>query len=286
MALPPPRTLSTGVTASFVEDPFIPGTFQLIIDGTPQSHINPNRPDELFFEYVRRIGHVIDHVRPAGSPITALHLGGGAYTLPRYIEATRPGSSQQVIELEGELVDFVRESFPLPSRAKIRVRRGDARERLDKLPNGLVGKVDLVVVDVFSGATIPAHLTTVEFYGSLQRFLAEGAAVAVNAADGSGLHFVRSQVATLREVFGEVVAIAEPQVLRGRRFGNVVLVAHSSATTTRWDWLPRLLAGGPYPARMLEGDELVEFERGLPPVTDSTAVRSPLPPQHLFGEHA
>src|SRR5690606_26416298 len=110
---------------------------------------------------------VIDEFRPPSDPITALHLGGGAYTIPRYIEATRPGSRQQVIELDPELIAFVREHLPLPKRASIRVRQGDARDKLDSLPAGLLGVVDLVVVDVFSGSTTPGHLTTVEFFSKL-----------------------------------------------------------------------------------------------------------------------
>ena len=94
MILPPPVTLASGRTASIEADKWVDGAIELVIDGTPQSHVNPRDPSDLFFEYMRRIGHVIDLFRPAGAPISALHLGGGAFSLPRYIEATRPGSRQ------------------------------------------------------------------------------------------------------------------------------------------------------------------------------------------------
>ena len=63
---------------------------QVVVDGTPQSHVDLDDPTHLAFEYVRRIGHAVD-LLPEG-PVTALHLGAGALTLPRYVEATRPGS--------------------------------------------------------------------------------------------------------------------------------------------------------------------------------------------------
>ena len=88
MKLPDPITLTSGLVAEFEEDRWVPGAVQLLIDGTPQSHVNLRDPSELFFEYIRRIGHVIDLFRTPGRPISALHLGGGAFTLPRYIEAT------------------------------------------------------------------------------------------------------------------------------------------------------------------------------------------------------
>lgn len=280
MLLPPPRRLSSGLLAEFQEDRFVPGSLQLVIDGTPQSHIDLRDPSELFFEYVRRIGHVIDLCRPPGAPISALHLGGGAFTLPRYIEATRPGSRQQVIELEGELVDLVREVAPLPKRASIRVRRGDARDVVGRLPEGMRGAMDVIVVDVFSGAQTPAHVSSTEFYELLIPLLAPDGIIAINAADGAGLPFVRGQAATLAALFPSVAAIAEPQVIKGRRFGNVVLIASSGEA--EWDWLPRLLASGPHPARMLAGREFSDLVRGAKPVTDATAFDSPAPARELF----
>jgi len=83
-------TLESGLHAVIRDDLFTPGSYLLVVDGTPQSHVDPARPTELFFEYISRMGHVVDQL-PAG-PLTALHLGAGALTMPRYVEATRPGS--------------------------------------------------------------------------------------------------------------------------------------------------------------------------------------------------
>lgn len=283
MNLPEPITLSSGLTAEVEEDRWVSGAIQLLVDGTPQSHVNLRDPSDLFFEYVRRIGHVVDLFRTPGAPISALHLGAGALTIPRYVEATRPGSRQQVIELEGGLVDLVREAAPLPKRASIRVRRGDAREVLAKLPGGMRGAMDLVVVDIFAGSSTPAHVSSAEFYELIVPLLSPGGVVVVNAADGQGLPFVRGQAATLDRLFASVAAIGEPQVMKGRRFGNVVFVASNAADMDRdLDWLPRLLAGGPHPARMLAGREFAEFVRGAAPVTDATAFASPAPSKEVF----
>ncbi len=286
MILPEPVTLASGRTASIEADKWVDGAIELVIDGTPQSHVNLRDPSDLFFEYMRRIGHVIDLFRPPGEPISALHLGGGAFSLPRYVEATRPGSRQQVVELESALVDLVREAAPLPKRASIRVRHGDARAVLGKLPAGMHGAMDLVVVDIFSGSQTPAHVSSVEFYELVRPLLAPNGLVVVNAAGGTGLPFVRGQLATLKALFSEVVAVAEPQVLKGRRFGNVVIIASNAAPGSpvgELDWLPRLLAGGPHPARLLEGRELTELVGSTRAVTDATAVDSPAPSPGIFG---
>jgi spermidine synthase len=269
---------NSGYRAVIEPDRWSRGSYTLIVDGTPQSHVNVDDPSQLFFEYVQRIGHVIDQL-PDG-PITAVHLGAGALTLPRYVEATRPGSRQQVVELESDLVDFVREHLPWSRSASIRVRHGDARAVLEKFPPGLQGSVDLLVVDVFGGSTIPAHVTSLEFYTAAARMLAPGGVVCVNIADGPGLAFARSQAATLLAATGHAAALAETQILKGRRFGNVVLVG--SATALPLEWMPRLLAGGPHPAKLVCGPELVSWIAGAPIATDATAIPSPPPSKGIF----
>lgn len=270
----------SGYTAVIESDRWVPGAFTLVVDGTPQSHVNLDDPTQLFFEYVQRIGHVIDQIGDPGSPLTAVHLGAGAFTLPRYIEATRPGSRQQVIELETDLVDFVREQLPLPRSAAIRVRHGDARDVVGRMPGGLMGAVDLLVVDVFSGARTPAHVTSIEFYELAVALLAPNGIIAVNVADGPGLSFARGQAATLLSAVADVAALAETQVLKGRRFGNVVLVG--SQMPLPLEWMPRLLAGGPHPSKVVTGAELRAFIGGAAVVTDVTATPSPLPSRGIF----
>lgn len=307
MKLPEPVTLSSGLIAEIEEDQWVPGAIQLLVDGTPQSHVNLRDPSDVFFEYIRRMGHAIDLFRAPRKPISALHLGGGAFTLPRYVEATRPGSRQQVIELESALVELVREAAPLPKRASIRVRHGDARAVLGSLPKGMHGAMDLVVVDIFAGSRTPAHVSSVEFYDEIAPLLAPDGLVLVNVTDGNGQAFTRSQVATLAAVFGTVAAVGEPQILKGRRFGNVVLIAadpldareraqrrgskrgaaepvppNSPESIGQLDWLPRLLSSGPHPARMLAGRELRQWIRGSTPMTDAVAVASPEPPPEVF----
>jgi spermidine synthase len=133
--------------------------WMLLVDGVPQSHVDLEDPGYLDFEYVRRLGHVIDTAAPAGQPLRVLHLGAGALTLARYVAASRPGSPQLAVEVDAALVDLVRLRLPL-RRARVRVRVGDAREVLEGLR---AGSYDVVIADVFAGGRTPAHLTTAEF---------------------------------------------------------------------------------------------------------------------------
>jgi len=282
--------------------------WMLLIDGVPQSHVDLDDPEYLDFEYVRRLGHVIDTAAPAAQPLRVLHLGAGALTLARYVTATRPGSGQLAVEIDAALVDLIRLRLPLgrvsaraqrsqgvradgadvhrSERARprpVRIRVGDAREVLEQLPNG---SFDVVIVDVFAGGRTPAHLTSVEFAASARRTLrsdhkGHGAGVfAVNVADGAPLAHARAQVATVLAVFSHACVIADAAVLRGRRFGNLVLTA--SAGPLPVDVLTRRAAADPMPGRVLHGDELTRFAAGAKPVTDANARPSPAPPPGAF----
>ncbi|OEU87607.1 spermine synthase [Streptomyces abyssalis] len=281
-----------GGHAELVPDPDRAHGWSLLLDGAPQSYVDLDDPSHLGFEYQRRLGHVIDLVAPPGRPLHVLHLGGGAFSLARYVAATRPRSTQQVVERDTALAAWVRTALPLERGWRIRVRGGDAREGLGRLP---VRWADLVIADVFTGASTPAHLTSTEFLHEVRRVLRPDGLYAANIADGPGgdgggtargrgrrpLEHLRSQVATVREVFTSAALVADPAVLRGKRFGNAVLVAADRELPVAE--LTRRSAGDPHPGRVESGGTLDGFAGGAVPVTDATAKPSPVPPEGTFG---
>src|SRR5580693_9731172 len=262
-----------GGLAELVPDIDRPGSWLLFVDGVPQSGVDLDDPGYLEFEYVRRIGHVIDLAFPAGEPVRALHLGGGALTLPRYIAHTRPGSGQLVAEVDDALTDLVRASLPLPAGHRIRVRAADAREVVESVREG---SYDLVIADVFAGAVTPPRLTTAEFAAATARALRPGGIYAVNVAAGPPLEPARSAVATVRYSYKETCMVAEAGVLRGRRRGNLVIFGSDQPLPEAA--LLRAAAGDPFPARLLSGDELRRFTAGAPVVTDATVVNDTTAP--------
>lgn len=255
-----------GGQAELLPDLSRDGSWLLFIDGVPQSQVDTEDPGYLEFEYVRRIGHVIDLAFPRGEPVRALHLGGGALTLPRYVARTRPGSRQLVAEIDDQLTALVRKHLPLPGgkHSGIRVRAADARETLESVrPDSY----DLIVSDVFAGAQTPFHLTTAECAEAAARALRPGGIFTANIADGAPQKYIRSAVATIRSVYKETCVIAEPAVVRGRRLGNFVIAAAFRPLPA--DELRRACAGDPFPARVCDGDELARFAGSAPLRTDA-----------------
>ena len=253
-----------------------PAAYLLTLDDAPQSYVDLDDPAHLEFEYVRRLAHLADHALPPG-PLDALHLGGGALTLPRYLQHARPGSRQLAVEIDTALTDFVRTHLPLDKRARIRVRGADAREALAGMKPAAW---DLIVSDVYAGARTPAHLTTLEYVQLSAQTLREGGLYAANLADGSPFRYSRAQAATVLAVYPHAALIAEPAVLRGRRFGNLVLAAaHHPLPVAE---LSRATAADPFPARVIADDELRSWIGGAAPTTDATATASPEPPPGAF----
>jgi spermidine synthase len=224
----------------------------LSIGGAEQSHVNLAEPGEIFYEYLRRIGHVVDLAAPAGEPVSALHLGAGALTLARYIQATRPGSLQYAVELERELLDFVLQQLPMPAGTVLHTLIGDARDALAELPAGL--RFDVVILDIFSGPEAPAHSACAGFYTEAAARLTPDGVLIVNVGDEPGLTLVRSQVAALRQVMDGVAAFAESGMFAGRHPGNIILIG----TRGPWPagWTEELTARGPHPGTVLAGVDL------------------------------
>jgi len=264
-----------GGTAELLRDWDNPAGWELTVEGVPQSYVDVEDPTHLEFAYVRLLGDLLDLWADEGEPLTVLHLGGGACTLARYVAATRPGSTQLVVEADARLAELVRREL---GTAGFKLRVGDARAEVARLADA---SSDVVLGDVFEDARIPGHVTTLEHVREVARVLRPGGLYGLNVGDGGALAFARAQAATLSAVFAHVVLLADPGVLRGRRFGNLVL-AGSDVPLPVPD-LRRRAARAAGTARVVAGDELTAFAGGARPVTDANAGPTPVPPPEVFG---
>lgn len=244
----------------------------LLVDGTPQSYVDVEDPTYLDFAYVQLLADVIGGVGEPGQPLSVVHLGGGGCALPRWVAATRAGSTQVVIEADELLAEVVRSQLGTDG---FRLRVGDGREALQHLRPGTS---DVLVTDVFVGAKVPPQFATLEFVREAAAVLKPGGVYCVNLADTGVLPFARQQAATLAEVFRHVVVLADPSILRGRRFGNLVMAASDEPFPL--EVLRQVTARGFNRARVETQDT---FVRNAVPATDAAPPDPPSPPPDLFG---
>lgn len=256
--------IATG-TVELRRDPAQPREVTVLVNGVPSSHLDLDDPGWLEFEYMQQMAALVEEVR--SGPLDVVHLGAAACALPRALDARRPGSRQLAVDLDGELLTLVRAWFDLPRSPRLRLRQGEARAVLSGLPDA---SADVVVRDVFAGDATPRHLTTAEFLTEVRRVLRPGGLYLANCADRPPLDLARAEVATTRTVLDDVVLVAEPGQLKGRRYGNLVVAATAGPggpdlTSAR---LERRLRSLPVPVRLLHGEDLRTFVGAARPIHD------------------
>lgn len=246
------------------------GGVTLIVDGHPQSYVDPRDPGLLAFEYVQHLATCLDALDPpTPARLAVTHLGGAAMTLPRYVEHSRPGSPQLVLEPDARLTERVRAQLPLPRGHRIRVRPVDGRAGLAALATG---SADVVVLDAFAAGSVPADLTTLEALGECARVLRAGGVWLANLADEPARRYVARVSATARAAgLRHQLLVGTHDVLKGRRFGNTVLCASAHALPA--DEIARRLARSPFPSGVLAPPG-----RDARPLTDADPSASPTPP--------
>lgn len=250
-----------------------PGSYLLRVGGTDQSHVDLFDPMWLEFGYLQRMAEVIDVIAPPGRPIRFVHVGGAAMTLPRYVTATRPTSAQVVFEPAEDVTALVRAEPPLPARSGIKVRPVDGRTGLQSLRDGYA---DVVVIDAFDGPLVPGELVTTELARTVRRVLTPDGVLLFNLVDLAPFAWARRAIAAVRQSFPALTVSAETSVLKGRRHGNLVVVASSRGLPL--EDLRRRVAASPVPYRVLDDAQTASTLGGGAPFTDLDTMPSPPPP--------
>jgi hypothetical protein len=258
--------------ALLVPDPAYPRAFTLRVGRTDQSYVDLDDPLRLEFDYVQRLADVLDSVAEPGHRLRMVHVGGAAMTLPRYVAATRPTSAQIVLEPDIEVTAFVRRHLPLPTRSGIKVRGVDGVRGVAELRNG---SADLVIIDAFVGARVPAELTTAGFLADVRRALNDHGVVVINLTDRGPLDYARRVLAGVGLAFPHLLLSAEPSTLKGRRFGNVIIAG--GATPLPYATIAARAGHPPFPYRVVHGARLRQLLADVAPFGEEDAEESPEP---------
>jgi spermidine synthase len=245
--------------ASEVTDPDNPDASFLLLDTVTHAYVDKIDPTNLRFSSIRMFASAIEAM--TGGPVDVLHVGGGGFSLPNWLTATRPGSSNVVLELDGALVDFVEERLePAPVERTI---VGDARLSLERAG----GDFDVVVGDAFGGLAVPWHLTTAEFLDEISQSLNESGFYVMNLIDHGQFDFLRAELATAEGVFDHIALVTVPE-----RFdvgGNFMLVA--SKQPIPGEDIVAEAAALDLDVAVLTGADLEAFIDGAAPLTDDFA---------------
>jgi len=193
----------------------------LQLDTLEHSYVDIADPTYLGHSYANTVAAVLSVMTPVADPIDVVHVGGGGFTMPRYLAATRPGTRSMVLELDRAVVELSEDELGLVLDDDLRTLTGDARTNARVIPDD---SADLVIGDAFGGRSVPWHLTTVEFVRDLDRILRPDGLYVLNLIDRGELGFARAEVATVREVFPHVAVVASVPTLAFEGGGNLIVV--------------------------------------------------------------
>ncbi|MGZ5368484.1 spermidine synthase [Aeromicrobium sp.] len=268
-----PSEEAPGRAVNIVPDRERGSGFLLQVNGTDQSYVDLDDPTVLEFDYVQRMADAIDAFDTTNRPLRVIHIGGAGMTLARYVAATRPRSPQIVLEPDEALTALVREHLPLPQRSGIKVRAVGGREGIAAMR---ADYADIVILDAFDGAQVPAGLTTAEFFAAVSKVIVGDGMFLLNLPDRAPFGYLRRVLAGLGEHFSTLAMSAEPSTLKGRRFGNVLVCAAQVPLPTRE--LAQKAARSAFPYRVLTDDLVRKAFAAAEPFTDRDSAMSPAPP--------
>lgn len=258
--------------ARIVRDDLRPSGRTLLLDTVTHSYVDLDDPTYLEFTYARTVSDVLAAIAPEGEPLTATHVGGGGFTFPRYLRATRPGTASTVLELDPLLVEIAEEELGFVPGPDVEVHTGDARLTLvEAVPQG---SQDVVIGDAFGGISVPWHLTTREFVAAIHDRLRPGGTYVLNLIDFGDREFARAEAATLAAVFDHVAVLAPPERLapRGEGSGGNFVLVGSDDPVPLDAILARNAARGDDEAAVSTSDgSLAAFTRGAMVLTDDHA---------------
>lgn len=195
----------------------------LFLDREGNSYENLDDPRDLGpLRYTRWIAGAIETVGQPKAPLNAVFVGGGGFTLPRWLLATRPGSHANVLEVDKQLVEFDERHLGLKTSPNLRATTGDARLSMRRERSG---SAVVVVGDAFSGLTVPWQLMTTQWLREVRRVLKPSGFYALNMIDLPPLDLLRAEAATLLRVFANVRMITSAGKHGRPHGGNAVLIA-------------------------------------------------------------
>ncbi|MDL2275974.1 fused MFS/spermidine synthase, partial [Desulfosarcina sp. OttesenSCG-928-G10] len=129
--------------------------------GTAQSCMFPEDPDALVFQYTRHYA-IGWHMVPDAKDF--LMLGGGGYSVPKYLLAQKPDAMMDVVEIDPAVTAAAENFFCLKKNPRLRIFHEDARVFLNRhARSNPPAQYDVIMGDTFTSSyNIPFHLGTVE----------------------------------------------------------------------------------------------------------------------------
>ena len=233
---------------------------KLYLDALLHSFVDTDDPLFLHYSYEKVFGDLATMVARERPDMDTLFIGGGGYTMPRFVEVSYPQAGVEVMEIDPAVVEVATDYLALPRDTSIITYAEDARTAIQRLPQG---KYELVVGDAFNDVSVPYHLTTMEFNEMTRALLADDGIYAINVVDRmrSG-RFLRSMVHTLGQTFPYVYVMRHDDNWDSDERYTFVVTASLTPLDAESVITANLLAGRSSTTRFMPETMLEEWLKG------------------------
>ncbi len=194
------------------------------LDRLIHSYVDLEDPTFHGYDYEKIFAQLAAYAIADKKNANIFFVGGGGYAFSRYMEATYPAATLEVVEIDPVVTEVAHDYLGLSRNTRIKTVNSDARIFLMQKHGG--PSYDLVVGDAFNDMSVPYHLTTYEFNEHVKRNMSPDALYMVNVIDDLNQgRFVASLLYTLRRSFEYVYLYVPNTVVESTGPGTYVIVA-------------------------------------------------------------
>ncbi len=190
-----------------------PDRREFVQDRLKHSEMIMGNVNDLQYFYTIIFAGITRQLSQNKKKLSVMHIGGGGYVFPRYIEKNWPGSRNDVAEIDPRVTEAAMQAFGLDRNTTINTITMDARNYVDELLEKQrkgedIPRYDFIYGDAFSDYSVPFQLVTKEFNDKIAKILKDDGVYMVNLIDAydSG-QFLGAVVNTFKETFDYVYVI-------------------------------------------------------------------------------
>jgi spermidine synthase len=234
----------------------------LVLDHLIHSYNSIEDPTYIKYGYIKVYAEFMEHLAQTKPNFSVLYVGGGAYTLPRYVEVKYPQAHQEVIEIDPGVTEINYTYMGVSPDTKIVTYNLDGRQMVDvMLEQGR--KFDLVIGDAFNDLSIPYHLTTMEFDEKIRGLLTDDGYYLTLVIDKlRGGLFIPSYTRTLQLVFPNVYMTADGPLFESSAPNTYVVAgAMKPLDMQRFNAIKGLGSGGRVNTAIMPSADLDQYLR-------------------------
>jgi spermidine synthase/MFS family permease len=185
-------------------------------------------------------------------------IGGGGYTLPRWLDKFLPQVGVDVVEIDPAVTEAVYAFLGMPRDTKIHTHNMDGRQFVQERTKP--GSYHLIIQDAVNDLSVPYHIMTREYNAAVKKALTPDGVFLLTIIDDPSSPFFHAAVRTMQESFPNVCMLSDWEVwTSGDRGVYVIAGTPEPFEPTKLESALARQGIGNMKTKMMPADELAKF---------------------------